>query len=459
MHRRLLQPIVFVPVLIVLAIVGVWWFAFRADDNATASSSSTTKQVVDVTTGPMSQTVSAEGTVAAAQTDDLSFSSAGTVTAVNVKAGDAVKAGQVLATIDSAELASAVASAQADVADAQAKLSDDQSSGASDAQVTADESSVESANDALTNANEALAGASLVATFDGVVASVNLTAGQQLTSSGTGASSPTGSASGSGASSDNLGSGSSNPTAQGSGSDTSSTAQIQVVSSGRFTVELAVDSADIASVKVGQTATLTKSTSSSSRGAFPGAGRFLFGAGQTTQGSGQSPNNGSRNAASGATSGTGTEATGLVASVGKIADASSGVATYPVTIVFDASPTDFYVGSTVTGAVATNTRQNVVQVSSFAVTNTNGVSTVTVATDGTATGPTQTRTVTTGLVANGRTEITSGLKAGEKVVISITRPTGAGGTGGTGGFTPPAGGTGNEGFQGGPPGGFTGAGG
>ena len=40
--------------------------------------------------------------VAAAQTDNLSFTSPGTVTAVNVKAGDTVTTGQVLATIDSA---------------------------------------------------------------------------------------------------------------------------------------------------------------------------------------------------------------------------------------------------------------------------------------------------------------------------------------------------------------------
>src|SRR4051812_35945739 len=166
MLRRLLQPIVFVPALIVIAIVGVWWFAFRSDEDATASAT-TTKQVVEVTSGPMSQTVSAEGTVAAAATDDLSFGSSGTVTAVNVKAGDTVKTGQVLATIDSAELQAAATAAEADLADAKAKLSDDESGGASDAQISADESNVQSANDALTNAQEALAGASLVATFDG----------------------------------------------------------------------------------------------------------------------------------------------------------------------------------------------------------------------------------------------------------------------------------------------------
>ena len=40
------------------------------------------------------------------------FTASGTVTAVNVKAGDKVTAGQVLATVDSAELQSAVTSAE-----------------------------------------------------------------------------------------------------------------------------------------------------------------------------------------------------------------------------------------------------------------------------------------------------------------------------------------------------------
>jgi hypothetical protein len=88
------------------------------------------------------------------------------------------------------------------------------------------------------------------------------------------------------------------------------------------------------------------------------------------------------------------------------------------------------VGSTVSGDVATDQRQNVVQVSSLAITTTDTGSTVTVATNGTVDGPTETRKVTTGLTASGNTEITSGLKAGEKVVITITRP---------GGFSPPGG--------------------
>ena len=53
---------------------------------------------------------------------------------------------------------------------------------------------------------------------------------------------------------------------------------------------------------------------------------------------------------------------------------------------------------------------NVIQVPSLAITTTDGGSTVTVATDGTANGPTETRTVTTGLTSAATTEITSGLQ-------------------------------------------------
>jgi multidrug efflux pump subunit AcrA (membrane-fusion protein) len=428
--------------------VAVWWLAFRPE-NATASAS-TTKQIVAVTSGPMSETVSAEGTVAAAETDDLRFAAAGTVTAVNVKAGDTVTAGQVLATIDSAELESEVAAANATVAEAKAKLADDQDSGASNEQLVADESNLTSANDSLANAQRALAGASLVATFDGTVSEVTIAAGEELGSGGTGGNTSTGSASGTGQSSANLGASGNNaaPNAASNGtSDTSSSAQVQVVSTGRYTVELAVDSADIDHVAVGQTATVTKSTSSSSNrgfggGNFPGFFRNRLNDQASASATGATGASGSGAATNGADA---ARATGTVTEVGKVADASSGVATYPVTISFDASGNDFSIGSTVTGDIATQERPDVIQVSSLAVTTTDGTSTVTVSKDGTTTGPTETRTVTTGLTANGNTEITSGLQAGEKVVITITRPAGVGG------FTP--GGSGNA-PTGGPPGGF-----
>jgi multidrug resistance efflux pump len=202
--RRLRKPYVVVPAVVLVAVaVGL---GMGALGGAATPASSSTAQVASVTRGPMTETVSAEGTVAAAQTDDLRFGTSGTVTAVNVKAGDEVTAGQSLATIDSPQLRANVADAQSAVAKAQAQLTDDQSSGASADRLGVDEASVAAANDQLTSAQTALNGASLVATFDGVVSQVNVTTGEQLSSSGTGGTSSTGSASGSGGSSASNGS-------------------------------------------------------------------------------------------------------------------------------------------------------------------------------------------------------------------------------------------------------------
>ena len=123
--------------------------------------------------------------------------------------------------------------------------------------------------------------------------------------------------------------------------------------------------------------------------------------------------------------------------VARVATTSSGVAQYPVTIAFTAGSDEFFVGSTVSGSVATTTRTNVLQVPVRAVTtDTNGKSTVKVR----ANGNDETRTVATGVTANGMVEITHGLKVGDKVVISLPAgfPTGVrngSGTGGAGGLT------------------------
>ena len=160
-----------------------------------------------VSRGTMSETVSADGTVAAAQTDDLSFTASGTVTEVNVKAGDTVSAGQVLAKIDSAELDSRGRVGELEPGRRGGEARRRPGLGRVRRADRADETSVTSAKDSLANAKEDLAGASLVASFDGTVASVDLTVGEVLGSGGTGGSDLTGSDSGSGQSSSNLGSG------------------------------------------------------------------------------------------------------------------------------------------------------------------------------------------------------------------------------------------------------------
>lgn len=466
------KPWVVMPLVAVLALGA--WFLFKPDDDASATQDAATEQTVEATVGTMARTVSADGTLAAAETEDLSFGSAGTVTAVNVKAGDQVKAGQVLAEIDSAELEAAVSSAEATVADAEAKLADDEDAGASDEQITADESSLTSANDQLDAANEALEGAKLVATIDGTVASVNVSVGEELTSGGSGGTDQTGSDSGSGNSNGNLpSSGGTSPSAGGTDDSSGSSADISLTSTGTFTVDLGFDSTDIANVKVGQIATIDLSSSSSSSGfpgggSFPGGGAFLAGGGF--------PGGGNANANANADTGTqdeggDTETTtpaltqsdsgvkGLVTEVGTVADASSGVASYPVTVMFSDDSGDYNVGATVTVDITYEEVTDAIQVPSFAVTtNTDGTSSVKVKTDD----GTETRTVTTGLTSGTMVQITEGLDEGETVVIELGGRGGANRTGGddADSGTPAGGGelpTGGGGFPGGG-GGFPGGG-
>ncbi|MEZ5320637.1 MAG: hypothetical protein R2698_00840 [Microthrixaceae bacterium] len=274
---------------------------------------------------------------------------------------------------------------------------------------------------------------------------MDLTVGEQLGGSGTGGTTTTGTGSRSGRSASTLGSSqSAGPQAVGSQQQSSSTStpQIQIVSSGRFSVELAVDGSDISKVALGQTATLDISTATSTSA---GSGGFGGGAGFPGgfPGGGSSANrSGGSNAQIGSSNANVATATGLVTSVGRVADASSGVATYPVTVTFDADSTKVFVGSTATAEITVSQRSGVLQIPSRAVSSRGGRSVVTVATDGTADGATEQRTVTTGETSGAMVEITSGLRAGEQVVIELPGNPEAGGRQpamgqGAGGFGPP----------------------
>jgi macrolide-specific efflux system membrane fusion protein len=411
------------PVVALLALGG--WTVLRPDGDGTGASAQGTPRLVEATQGTMAKTVTADGTIAAAESDDLSFTSSGTVTAVNVVAGQQITAGTVLATIDSSELAASVADAESTVAEAQAKLDDDEDAGASDAQIDADKSSLTSAQDRRDQADQDLAGAQLVADFDGTISAVNITVGEEL-ASGTGGTNLTGSKSGSGQSSGTLGSG--QPILGGSTDTTTSSAHIQMVSSSSYVVDLGFDDTDIDSIEVGQEASIALSTSSASGGGFfPGGGAFPSGA---FPGGGAFP---------GAPTDTGTTddatdapqvatdaatVTGEVTEVGTIADASSGVASYPVTVAFHDDSGDFNVGATVSVDITIAEVADVVQIPSFAVTTSNGASTVTVSDDN---GHQETREVTTGLTAGTMVEIVTGLKAGEQVVLATPGGFGQGG--------------------------------
>ena len=121
--------------------------------------------------------------------------------------------------------------------------------------------------------------------------------------------------------------------------------------------------------------------------------------------------------------------------VSDIADASSGVASYSVVVEFNDESGDFYVGTTVIAEITVANRTGVLLVPSAAVATENGQSTVQVALDGTADGRVKTRAVTTGETSGNQIEITSGLAAGDQILVELPGFAGVPG----GGFQPPDG--------------------
>lgn len=386
------KPFLVMPAVAVVAFGG--WYATMGRDSGAGSSNLPTEQVVEVTVGTIAKTVTAQGVVAAADSDDLNFASSGTVTAVNVKAGQSVAAGDTLATLDSPALRQAVADAQARLASAKATLSDDTASGASSSRLSADSSNVQSAQDALDQANSNLAGATLKAPYAAKVVSVGVTVGEKLGSNGQGATNPTGSDSGTGRSNNNLG-----------GNGNTNTAAVSLVSLDTYKISLGFDANDISSIANGQSSkiALTTGNSNSSRN---GVFRFgnPFAAQQDTT------------ATTTPTASTSATATGTVASVSDVADASSGVANYPVEVDFTDASGSFNVGANVQVDITISEIKDAIQVPALAVQSDGTTSYVTVRDSA---GKDTKRTVTTGETSGTMIQITDGLQAGENVVMQL----------------------------------------
>ncbi|MCU1590995.1 MAG: HlyD family efflux transporter periplasmic adaptor subunit [Frankiales bacterium] len=365
------------------------WALTRSPANAAA-----TTNLVAASSSDLSQTVATTGTIQPKQRSDLSFGVSGKVTTVAVTVGQKVSKGAVLATLDATTLTSAVNTASAAVTAAEQQLAS--VSGSTSAQVASATAQLAQAESQLATARDDLAAASMSAPFAGIVASVGIGVGDTVGSSGSAAGS------GGGTSGGSAGGGSgSNAT-----STTSTSSAITVISTSAWIVNASVGSADLAELKKGLQAQITPS--------------------------------GSR-----------TPVFGTVASLGIIASTStSGSATFPVVIDVTGNPAGLYAGSTASVTIIVKKVTGVLSVPTPAVVTESGKTVV-----HQMVGGKQVSTpVTIGAVYGALTEIKAGLKAGDEVVVTLTRfGGGAGRTGGTGG----AGG----GQNGGPPGGFGGGGG
>jgi HlyD family secretion protein len=99
---------------------------FFARNRARASAEATPVQTVTVTRGRIEVTIGASGNVAASQEANLSFGASGTVSQVSVTVGQQVKAGDVLAGLDTTNLKLQEQEAQASLDAAQANLQEAQ---------------------------------------------------------------------------------------------------------------------------------------------------------------------------------------------------------------------------------------------------------------------------------------------------------------------------------------------
>ena len=181
----------------VMAAVSVLLTCILIFTGCSTSSSATTKaatQKATVTKGNISNSITATGNLSMPNQAKLTFGSSGTVDQVLVSVGDSVKKGQVLAKLDTATVASLrqnllsaqikVKQAQMDLEDARAtNLTSTGSAATNTLTLETKELSLQSAQMNLDNAQDQLDGSTLIATFDGLVAAVNILVGDDVSSS------------------------------------------------------------------------------------------------------------------------------------------------------------------------------------------------------------------------------------------------------------------------------------
>ena len=401
--RRLLRrPRIVLPVaaVVLLGAAAAAWFLTRP-----SGSPGTVTSIVPVVRTTLRQSLSATGTIEPKKSATLSFGAAGQVTAVEASAGERVVKGQPLASMDSPTLKAQAAQAEASLAAAQSQLASDQAaSSASSVQLTADQASVAAAQSQVNSANAALRGATLTAPFDGIVTGTGgLAIGQQVSGGGSGSGSGSGGSggsgsggSGSGGSGSGSGSGGSGASGgsgdsgsgsgdSGTGSGSGGTGEITVVSANDI-VNASVDASVVGRIKAGDPVQIS-------------------------------------------TEGAAAPVTGTVHSIGLIADTSSGVATFPVVVNVTGTPSGLYAGASATISIIYHQVRNALVVPAAAI-HQHGPRAVVDVLSG---GHRVARDVTLGLSNGGLVQVTTGLSAGERVVVTFQKI--SAGTAGNGGGT------------------------
>lgn len=391
LRRPRTSPALIVNVILALAVAGAATWAYTSFSTAEAAEpGSGGGRAIAAAQGTVTATVSASGSVRSASTATATFATSGTVTEIRVQVGDTVTKGQALAAVADTAARRQLTAARANLDAAQAALDRVQ---AADGDTAEAEAQVDQAELDVDEAEDAVAGTILKAPMAGTVTAVNGTVG--------GAASGTGSTGG-----NNTNGGGNAPRGTSStGGDTgsgSSAGFIEIADLTRLEVSASIAEADATKLKTGQTGTVTWN-------ALPDA-----------------------------------RSTATLAAIDPNATTANNVVTYGVTFTLDDLPEGVRAGQSVNVSVTVGLAANVVYVNSAAVTSAGNRHTVTVIDNGQRV----VRAVEVGLEGDSTTEITSGLTAGEQVLIDTPSNSSNQGTFPGGGF--PGGGSGpGGGFPGG----------
>ncbi len=134
---------------LIIVVIAIWYYAAHRG-------SVPTFEYTAAAVGDVIERVSVTGTVSPVDKADLAFNKSGVISRVYVKVGDAVKAGQPIASLDSAGDAAALASAEATLADVSRSLTPEELAVQETAVANAQKDAVNAAHDAFIKAQGAI---------------------------------------------------------------------------------------------------------------------------------------------------------------------------------------------------------------------------------------------------------------------------------------------------------------
>jgi membrane fusion protein, macrolide-specific efflux system len=375
-------------IVVVLAVLAV------AEIGPPTSSARTSTQIVTAEKGVVQSTVTGSGNVEAGTDLDVNFQTSGSLSNVYVHVGQHVDKGKLLATLnsssaqltlDQADQNLTAAQDQLTSADSGSSTSSSSTSTTSSAQsIASAQAAVDSAQASVNSAQTALNATKLYAPISGTIASLaGLSPGDSVSSGSTGsastsATSSTTSSSGSSGSSSGTTAGStggSGTSTSSSSSGSTSTPFVEIVNTSKMTMTVAFSESDVGKLKVGQTATVTPDALS------------------------------------------GVELSAHVTGISPVGTTSSDVVSYNATLTLNQKDSSLKPGMSASAAVIVSQVQGV-NVPNAAVSGTGSLASVTVLRNGKETQ----QQVAVGLRGDSRTQIVSGLSAGEQVVIKTTLP-------------------------------------